>query len=130
MTRYEIDHQKEFRKLRKKKWAPPRQSKEDRDKSEQANNAQAQGNRRQQGRFNSNKSYNCTWCAEFRPGEPTSHKVQDCRIKKDCLSTHATCAAKRATHPGSARVASQGEPTKQTKTASLSHLPAADAATR
>ena len=88
MTRYEIDHQKEFRKLRKQKWAPPRQSKEDRDKSEQANDAQTQGNRRQQGRFDSNKSFkvNCTWCAEFRPGEPTTHKVQDCRIKKDCLN--------------------------------------------
>ena len=27
--------------------------------------------------------------AEFRPGEPTSHKVQDCRIKQSFLST--TC---------------------------------------
>ena len=107
MTRYEIDHQKEFRKLRKKKWAPPRQSKEDRDKSEQANNAQIQGNRRQQGRFNSNKSYNCTWCAEFRPGEPTSHKVQDCRIKKDCLSITCDVCGQKG-HPS--RFCQSGKP--------------------
>ena len=90
MTRYEIDHQKEFRKMRKKK----RQSNHGRDQAEQANNAQSQGNRRQQGRSNSSRSnsdqsFACTWCAEFRPGEPTSHKVQDCRIKKSFLST--TC---------------------------------------
>ena len=85
MTRYEIDHQKEFRQMRKKK----KQSKHDRDKDEQANNAQSQGNRQRSGRNQDNQSSTCTWCAEFRPGEPTSHKVQDCRIKKSFLST--TC---------------------------------------
>ena len=83
MTRYEIDHQKEFREMRKKK------AKSDRDKREQANLAQRQGNRQQPGRNDSDKSYTCTWCAEFRPGKPTTHKAQDCRIRKDHLNT--TC---------------------------------------
>ncbi len=103
MTRYEIDHQKEFRQMRKKK----KQSKHDRDKDEQANNAQSQGNRQRSGRNQDNKSSTCTWCAEFRPGEPTSHKVQDCRIKKDCLNiTCGVCGQKG--HPS--RFCQSGKP--------------------
>jgi hypothetical protein len=94
MTRYEIDHQKEFRQLRKKK---PRNSKEDRDKREQANAAQSQGK----------KTFTCTWCAEFRPGEPTSHKVQDCRIKKAFLSTTCDVCGQKG-HPS--RYCQSGKP--------------------
>ena len=85
MTRYEIDHQKEFRQLRKKK----NQSRRNRDQEEQANSAQNQGARQRSGRNQDSKSYTCSWCSEFRPGMPTSHKVQDCRIKKEYL--HSTC---------------------------------------
>ena len=94
MTRYEIDHQKEFRQLRKKK---PRPSKGDRDKREQANAAQSQGK----------KTFTCTWCAEFRPGEPTSHKEKDCRIKAQHLNVVCDVCGQKG-HPS--RYCQSGKP--------------------
>ena len=99
MTRYEIDHQKEFRQLRKKK---PRPSKGDRDKREQANAAQSQGK----------KTFSCTWCAEFRPGEPTSHKEKDCRIKAQHLNVKCDVCGQKG-HPS--RYCQSGNPGRATK---------------
>ena len=84
MTQYEITHQKEFRKLRKK---PRNESRE------QANSAQQRpSNRRNNaeiGRNGKPLTYTCEWCAKFRPGKPTGHKTEDCFIKKDLANV--TC---------------------------------------
>ena len=84
MTQYEITHQKEFRKLRKK---PAKTS------SEQANSAQQRpSNRSKKTELGPNGkpyTYTCEWCAKFRPGKPTGHKTEDCYIKKDLANV--TC---------------------------------------
>ena len=70
MTRYEIDHQKEFRQLRKKNAVL-----KGRDKREQAKPP-----------VSGKKTFTCTWAPSSTPGEPTSHKAKDCRIKAQHLN--------------------------------------------
>ena len=78
MTQYEITHQQQFRKLRKKRGNESR---------EQANSAQQQpsnqSKRTDVGPNGKPYTYTCEWCAKFRPGKPTGHKTSECFIKKD-----------------------------------------------
>ena len=74
MMQYEIDHQKEFRQLRKKKPKEPR---------ERAHAAQQEQRKKATRDNEGDLTFTCEWCAKFRPGKPTSHKTSDCRIKAD-----------------------------------------------
>lgn len=119
MTQYEIANQKDFRQLRKKKAKEPR---------ERAHAAQQERRKTQTPRDKGGElTFTCEWCNKFRPGQPTSHKTSDCRIKADYANmVCAVCGQKG--HP--ARLCQDGKTGRANQADEDSHSIASSRSTR
>ena len=82
MTQYEITHAKEFRQLRKKREKKPRNRRE---RANAASDNKRQPRHQQKG-DDYVMSFDCAWCKKFRPGKPTSHTDDKCKIKADYIN--------------------------------------------
>ena len=125
---YEKKHKKAFKEaMRRKK---PRRR--DDDEAHAANSNNQRNNQRNNRNNNGNRdrgqlTYTCTWCAKFRPGEPTSHNVDDCRIKADYVDMICQNCKQRG-HParlcpdktGRANQADEDDDSRSTRSSSSS----------